>query len=204
MIGPPRSQTRSRLARQNTASSSSAAAWPVPPWPSICGCGVTRWTSRVMDAPQVGAGIAAIDPAFSADTGLRSDAARDRVAATGAAGICRGPLRHHRPGQPARATRRTGAGLWRACGACIAYALGLKLAALVARAHRGHLRIAAVHPDGSGLAVRLSFWVTGPPPDGANPPAPDIHRAPSAQTQGLPSIGLPANPMPQRSNPASS
>ena len=63
--------------------------------------------------------------------------------------------------------------------------LGLKLAALVARAHRGRLRIAAIAPDGGGLSVSLSFWEEGLPPvtesdirrKPAHPPATDSHDA---------------------------
>ncbi len=39
--------------------------------------------------------------------------------------------------------------------------LGLKLAALVARAHHGRLRITHAQPDGRGLSVSLSFWEDG-------------------------------------------
>jgi signal transduction histidine kinase len=82
--------------------------------------------------------------------------------------------------------------------------LGLKLAALVAHVHRGHRTITSAQPDGSGLAVRLSFLVTGAPPDGAIPRPSDARTDPMAGTPGMPSATPPENPVPQHGDSASS
>lgn len=51
--------------------------------------------------------------------------------------------------------------------------LGLKLAALVARAHHGKVRIDGTTPGATGLAVTLALWSEAPPPANSRPrPAP--------------------------------